>query len=368
MVTKELQDEDAPTSIRDFVRNTTDIEVNEYVQRGCNGEVYFGKRVKMNDEVVLKFYGSYPGFVEGEEAVILQSIEHPNILKIYDLRFVAPCNAYFLTPKISGGDLQGIIDNRRLSSKTVLEIISGILLGLTELHSKHKLVHRDLKPGNILLDLESNSPIIADLGAVKKIDKADGCVTASKSTYFYLPPEAISSNEYFYQSDIYQVGVIMFQLLGGFFPINSPMEWLSLKEKKELESIKNPTESQYKFEEIIGLKILKGQLININSLPNYLDLSFKRVLRLALNPDHKKRYRNTSLFLKDVHNLLRKCPDYIHAPDRLIIKHETGKEFQIFRDTKKELVLEKRKDKKEWRKDKSHDGTIDSALKIARTK
>ena len=334
MVKVELHDEDSVKVIRDFVRENPDIEVFDYIRRGCNGEVYFGKRIKMNDDVVLKFYWSHPNYDATEEAVILRNIEHDNILKIWDLKFLPPYYAYFLSPKISGGDLQGIIDKSKLSTKEALEIVSGILLGLTELHSKHNLAHRDLKPGNILLDLEKNLPIIADLGAVKKIDKADGCVTASKSTYLYLPPESILANEYYYQSDIYQVGIIMFQLLGGNFPINSPMDWLTPREKKQLDTLRNGTDKHTKFEEIIGKKVVKGIIADTNKLPFYLDSGFKRVLNKALNFHYEKRYQNPSLFLKEVHKLLRSCPDYIVDTDRLFIKHENGKEFQLYKNKK----------------------------------
>lgn len=366
MVKVELHDEDSVKAIQNFVRNNSDIDIFEYIRRGFNGEVYFGKRIKMGDDVVLKFYWSYPDYDATEEAVTLKNIEHNNILKIYDLRFLPPNFAYFLTPRISGGDLQGVIDSRKLSTKESLEIISGILLGLTELHSQHKLVHRDLKPGNILLDLEKNIPIIADLGAVKKIHKADGCVTASKSTYLYLPPEAILSNEYYYQSDIYQVGIIMFQLLGGYFPINSPMDWLTAREKKQLDTIRNSTDKYRKFDEIIGKKVVKGQLADTNTLPFYLDAGFKRVLNKALNFHVEKRYKNPSLFLKEVHSLLRSCPDYLQEPDRLLVKHENGKEFQLYKNKKDELVLEKKLSNKDWRKENSHHGTIESALSVAR--
>lgn len=368
MVTVELNDEDSVKTIQDFVRSNPDIEVHEYIRRGCNGEVYFGKRIKMDDNVVLKFYWSRPNYDATEEAVILRDIKHDNILKIWDLKFLPPNYAYFLTPKISGGDLQGIIDSRRLSTKESLEIISGILLGLTELHSKHKLVHRDLKPGNILLDLDKNKPIIADLGAVKKIENANGCVTASKSTYLYLPPESISANEYYYQSDIYQVGVIMFQLLGGYFPINSPIDWLTAREKKQLDAIRNSTNKYQKLDELIGRKVVKGQIADTNTLPFYLDAGFKRVLNKALNLHYEKRYKNPSLFLKEVHNLLRSCPEYVPDTDKLLVKHENGKAFQLYKNKKGEVILEKRISNKGWRRDNSHKGTIESALSIARTR
>ncbi|HEY1039183.1 MAG TPA: protein kinase, partial [Bacteroidia bacterium] len=152
----DLRDEDGVKSIRDFVRNNPDIEATEYIRRGLNGEVYFGKRKKLNDEIVMKFYWANPNYDETEEAVILKSIKHNNILQLYDVRFVPPNFAYFLTPKIPGGDLQWQIENKHISSKESLEIVSGILMGVTELHSQHKLVHRDLKPGNILVDSATN--------------------------------------------------------------------------------------------------------------------------------------------------------------------------------------------------------------------
>jgi serine/threonine protein kinase len=366
MITKELNDEDSVKAIQDFVRNNPDIEVFDYIRRGFNGEVYFGKRTKMGDEVVLKFYWSQPDYDAAEEAVILKKIKHDNILEIFDLRFLPPNYAYFLTPKISGGDLQGIMDGRKLSSKESLKIVSGILLGLTELHSKHKLVHRDLKPGNILLNLSNNQPIIADLGAVKKIELADGFVTASKSTYFYLPPESIKSNRYYYQSDIYQVGLILFQLLGGYFPTNNSMEWLTEKERQKVEAIRNNNDRYQMFDKLIGKKIVKGILADTNSLPLYLDSPFKRVLNKALNCDHEKRFKNPSLFLKEVHNLLRNHPEYVLEENLLYVRHENGKEFKIFKNEKAETLLEKRVSNKEWRKVNNHYGTFESALSVAR--
>jgi serine/threonine protein kinase len=362
----ELHDNDCIESIRYFVRNNPDVEVYEYIRRGCNGEVYFGKRNKMGDDVVLKFYWSHPNYDATEEAVILKNINHPNILKIHDLRFLAPNYAYFLTPKISGGDLQAIIENRNLSTKEALNIIAGILLGLTELHSSHKLVHRDLKPGNILIDLSEKRSIIADLGAVKKIDSASGHVTASKSTTLYLPPEAIVSNKYYFQSDIYQVGVILFQLLGGFFPINEPYKWLSVREMKKLDLIKSPIEKESAFATIINTKIIKGKLIDLTTLPYYLDPQFKRVLHKALNIDHEERYKTPFLFLKDIHQLLRKYPEYITDTVRLFVNHDNGKQFQIYKNAKEEIIIEKRMTNKEWRKDHSHNGTIEAVLAIAR--
>jgi len=319
----------------------------------------------MGDHVVLKFYWTLePGYDATEEAVILRNIDHPNILKIFDLRSLPPYYAYFLTPKISGGDLQGIIDKKHLSTNEALEIVAGVLIGLTELHSVHNLVHRDLKPGNILIDLAENRPIIADLGAVKKIDNANGFVTASKSTYLFLPPESIKDNKYYYRSDIYQIGVIMFQMLGGFFPIEEPIKWLSEREGKQYNAIRNRHEQAAKFDEIIGKKIMRRNLIDTSTLPFYIDSGFKRVINKAIDPDYLQRYKNPSLFMKDVHNLLRSKPDYLFEANILYVTHSNGKQYKIYKNKKDEIILEK-KSCNSWRKDNRHTGTLESALAIA---
>jgi serine/threonine protein kinase len=362
----ELNDEDCVESIRFYVRNNPDIEVYDYIRRGCNGDVYFGKRKKIGDNVVLKFYWSHPNYDDTEECVILHSIRNENILEIKECRFLAPSFAYFLTPKISGGDLQGIIDSRPVSTNEALKIVAGILMGLTELHSKHSLVHRDLKPGNILIDADTNKAIIADLGAVKKIDIADGYVTASKSTYLYLPPESIKNNHYYFESDIYQVGVILFQLLNGFFPINDPTKWLVKKEEDLLKTFTDTNLRDDKFDELIGKKIIKGSLVDTATLPKYLDGIYKRIVDKATHVDHQKRFKNPSFFLKEIHKALRETPDYLFEDNVLHITHDSGKQFKIYENKKNDVVLEKSISNGPWRKDNSHKGDLNLALSISR--
>ena len=160
----------------------------------------------------------------------------------------------------------------------------------------------------------------------------------------------------------------MFQLLGGYFPINDQIQWLSKKESKQIDSINNSIEKLNQFEKIISNKIVKGTIVNLATLPYYLDSGFKRVLNKALSFQYDKRYKNTSLFLKDIHHLQRNCPDYIVESERLFIVHDGGKKYQIYQNQKKEIVLEKSSTNGVWRKDNSHDGSIKSALSIARIK
>lgn len=117
---------------------------------------------------------------------------------------------------------------------------------------------------------------------------------------------------------------------------------------------------------MIGTKVVKGKIADTNTLPSYLDAGFKRVLNRALNFHYEKRYANPSLFIKEVHNLLRTCPEYINNPDRLLVNHENGKAYQIYQNKKDQIVLEKRVSNNGWRKVNSHKGTFASALELAR--
>lgn len=360
-----LNDEQAPAKIREYIQTMTDIEVYEYVTRGAVGEVYFGHRKKLKDDVVLKFYDGKEHYDSSEEAVILKKIDHPNILKVIDLKFVPPYYALFTSPKIDGGDLQGILDNGPISTSYALNMMAGTLLGCNELHSKHQLVHRDLKPGNILVDLSATKPIVADLGAVKKVADPHKPVTATKATWIYLPPESIASNEYYFQSDIYQLGIVMFQLLGGHFPLYNQNGWLNIPEQRILAKIRNSIERDNKFNEIISDKILRGKLLQLDTLPAHLDVSFKRVLNKALNPDYTKRFQSAAEFLKAVHDLQRDHPEYLSQPGYLSVIHKDGKEFKLFKSSKTNYSLEQ-KSAIGWRKNNKHSGSFESALSIAR--
>lgn len=361
-----MDDDHGVESIRTYVRNQPDINVHTYVKRGLSGLVYLGRRNKAADEVVLKFYWAEPGYDSSEEAVILLKIDHPNILRVFDLKFVPPNASCFLTPWISGGDLQGQLDNRSFSTREALEIISDILLGITELHANHRLVHRDLKPGNILLDIDRNRSVIADLGAVKRINSPTGFTSESKGALYYLPPESIVDKKYYFQSDIYQIGLILFQLLDGFFPASNPEKWLTKKEKQFIDSITIDSKKFDQLDEYIKEKIYKGKLADTRTLPSHLDAGFKRVLNKALHLDYKKRFKNTSEFLKEIHKLLNNFPSYLMQKEELIVTHGSGKEYRIRKNEHGIYTLEKRLPGKDWRADRTHDGNFESVITLAR--
>lgn len=352
-----MKDDQADEPIKQFVRAQTDIEIDKYSDAGANSELYFGKRKVLGDRVALKFYYYNSSASSHQEPLLLKEIKHENILEIYDAKIIDNQYAYFLTPEISGGDLHKFIEKNIISTKTAICITQGILKGLSALHNEpYNFVHRDLKPNNILIDKNNLKPYIADFGSIKKIPDSKDSVVASKNTFIYKPYEAIIDGIYSKQSDIYQVGVILFQLLDGFFP-NAPADWLNDKQRKKLNKITGSFEQWEYVEECISRKIVSGNLLDNNSLPIYIDTSLKRIINAATNNDLTKRYRSCAEFLKALFDYSKKAKDWRIEDEIIFAVDKSQNEYKIYQ-SKKGFILETKKNGGNWRKDNSHSGKL----------
>jgi calcium-dependent protein kinase len=152
-----------------------------------------------------------------QEVVLLSSMDHPNILKIYEY-FYSNGNIYLILDYCKEGDLLEIIKSRKLfKEREASFIIYQVLLALNYCHSR-KMIHRDLKPENIMVtSVEPNGQYL-----IKLIDFDNAMVSHKKvsgvvGSYLYASPEAIDG-DYNEKSDIWSAGVILFLLLSGTLP------------------------------------------------------------------------------------------------------------------------------------------------------
>ncbi len=360
-----IKDNDVDKPVREFVREQADIQIDRYSDTGANGFLYFGKRNILSDRVALKFYYYNSHISSHQEPLLLKEIKHENILEIYDAKIIDDQYAYFLTPEISGGDLQKFIEKNIITTKTAISITQGILKGLSELHKMpNDFVHRDLKPNNILIDKEKLTPFIADFGSIKKIPDKKKSVVASKNTFIYKPFEAIVDSEYFKQSDIYQVGLILFQLLNGFFP-NAPSDWLNERQRKKLSKVSGDFEQWEFIEECINQKIVRGKLLDFNSLPKFISPSLKSIIRTATHIDLSKRYKNCAELLKALFDYQKKSKEWWEVDEIIYAKAKNSQEYRIFKNNKG-FILETRKNGRSWRKDNKHSGKLKDIIEKIR--
>ena len=148
------------------------------------------------------------------EAKVAQRVDHPHVVSVIESGEVDGL-PYLAQAFIAGGSLEDRIDREgRLPLADSVRICTAVASGLDALHAQG-LVHRDVKPGNILLD-PSGIPFIADFGLAK--DRDASVLTAAGQalgSMDYMAPEQIRGEEVSAQSDVYALGCVLFECLSG---------------------------------------------------------------------------------------------------------------------------------------------------------
>jgi serine/threonine protein kinase len=150
------------------------------------------------------------------ETKIIAKLEHAAIVPVYDVGRDQE-QLFFVMRYMSGGSLSDRIQNRPMTFTEVAHIIQRVAAALDYAHHKG-VIHRDLKPGNILFD-EYNNPYISDFG-IAKLSQASIKLTNSGiiGTPTYMSPEQAQGEAVDGRSDIYSLGVILFEMLSGKTP------------------------------------------------------------------------------------------------------------------------------------------------------
>ncbi|XP_006350993.1 serine/threonine-protein kinase ATG1t isoform X5 [Solanum tuberosum] len=152
------------------------------------------------------------------ELNFLSSVEHPNIIRLFDV-FQAENSIFLVLEFCAGGDLAAYIrDHGRVQECVARKFMKQIGAGL-EVLSMHHILHRDLKPENILLSTMETDPIlkIADFGLSRMLNPNDLAETVCGSP-FYMAPEILEFKKYDDKVDMWSLGAIFFELLNGYPP------------------------------------------------------------------------------------------------------------------------------------------------------
>ncbi|KAF8892071.1 kinase-like domain-containing protein [Infundibulicybe gibba] len=154
------------------------------------------------------------------EIVVMKLIDHPNIMRLYDV-WETSTELYLILEYVQGGELfEYLCEKGRLSTLEALGYFQQIIAGTNYCH-QFNIAHRDLKPENILLDKDSNIKIV-DFGmAAWQAVNEDGMLRTSCGSPHYAAPEIISGNPYNGSAaDIWSCGVILYALLCGRLPFD----------------------------------------------------------------------------------------------------------------------------------------------------
>ena len=197
----------------------------ERIGHGGMGDVYRGYDESLDRYVAIKVLPAElardEDFVRRfqAEAAAVAKLPHPNVVPIYFIGEDAG-HQFFAMQFIEGESLaQRLARQKRLPVEQAVEIIAQCLTGLASAH-RQGLVHRDIKPGNVLLETSSGRAMLVDFGLVRRIDggtqhTATGVVMG---TVDYIAPEQARGQPVDGRADIYSLGVMFYQLLAGRLP------------------------------------------------------------------------------------------------------------------------------------------------------
>jgi serine/threonine-protein kinase len=188
------------------------------------GEVYRATDLRLGQPVALKFLpeetASDPKTLARfhTEVRIARQVAHPNVCRVYDIGEVEGL-PYISMEYVDGEDLHSLLRRiGRLPSDKALDIARRLCAGLAAAHDKGVL-HRDLKPANIMIDGRGHV-LITDFGLAGIIGQIEG-IEARNGTPGYMAPEQLSGTEVSAQSDIYALGVVLYEMFTGRRPFNA---------------------------------------------------------------------------------------------------------------------------------------------------
>jgi eukaryotic-like serine/threonine-protein kinase len=300
----------------------------EEIGRGGMAVVYLAERVDGHFEqtVALKLI---PGGVDRREVIarfererqILASLEHPSIARLLDGGIADDGRPYFAMERVEGLPIDRHCDHHRLSVEQRLRLFCDVARALDFAH-KRLVLHRDLKPSNILVSMDGRVKLL-DFGIATVLDapgRAKQRTVGGWLTPEYASPEQIRGEAMSTASDVYQLGLLLYELLTGRRPYQVPTRTPSEAERVICEVTptrpshalrRKPDTAGESPEAVAGLRRTTPR-----KLAQRLDGDLDLILLQCLRKEPQRRYASAEALARDIERHLEGLPVSAH-PDSL---------------------------------------------------
>ncbi len=279
-------------------------KITEKLGEGGMGVVYKAEDTHLKRPVALKFLRSdavnsdetLGRFIR--EAQAISNLEHPNIAIVYDVNETEDGKPFICMAYYEGETLKDRLRNGPLPFDDVITISVQILSGLEKAHTSG-VIHRDIKPGNIIITKDGTVKIL-DFGIAKVLNENQFTPTGlSVGTLSYMSPEQVRGEEVDLRTDLFSFGVLLYEMTAG----------------------KHPFTGDY--EQVVGYRILNETPVPVGSLRKSIQAPLRDIIDTCLQKEPERRYRNASEILGKFKLIKSKSgSDYQSAPsaphDRLL--------------------------------------------------
>jgi non-specific serine/threonine protein kinase len=230
-----MQEDENTHSYAPLLRGTP---VNQYlivskIGSGGMGEVYLAEDTKLDRRVALKFIPSPLATDEQvksrfvREAKAAAKLHHPHIVTIFEVGSYEG-RPFIAMEYVEGKQLSALIGKKALDINTIIEYAVQLCQGLGEAH-RTGIVHRDIKAANIAVDKNGRTRILDfGLAAVQGTDRITR-TGSTLGTVSYMSPEQVSGREVDHRSDLFSLGIVLYEMIAGMTPFKRDSEGASLK-------------------------------------------------------------------------------------------------------------------------------------------
>jgi len=261
------------------------------------------------EEIILRFRN---------ERQTLAALDHPHIVKLFDGGTTEEGWPYLVMDFVEGVPIDKYCDNRLLSIRKRVELFRNVCLAVDYAH-RRQVIHRDLKPSNILI-AEDGSPRLLDFGIAKLLNpeyRQDSFTTRTwlPMTPEFASPEQIRNEPVTPASDIYSLGVLLYEILSGHRPYRATSSsWAEVQRvvcetdpPKPSAAITRPADSEAGASELTD-RLTRARGTTRDDLRRHLHGDLDAIVMMALRKEPGRRYASAAAFASDLGSYLEGLP------------------------------------------------------------